>query len=68
MAIGTHPSNIKTFFYTKWGDNKKKMRSMDVSNILIGVSLILVSKIIFINQNWEGVYKKKEGATIGDKN
>jgi hypothetical protein len=39
---------------------------MDVFNILIGVSLILVSIIIFIIQIREGVYKKKGGSTIGN--
>ena len=39
---------------------------MDVLNILIGVSLILVSIIISIIQIREGVFKKKGGATIGD--
>ncbi len=34
---------------------------MDVFNILIGVSLILVSIIVFIIQIREGVYKKKRG-------
>lgn len=39
---------------------------MDVFNVLIGVALVLVSIIIFIIQNRDGVYKKKGGATIGD--
>jgi hypothetical protein len=39
---------------------------MDLFNILIGISFILVSLIIFIIQIREGAYKNKDGATIGD--
>jgi len=39
---------------------------MDVFNMLIGMSLILVSIIIFITQMREGVYSKKRVSFIGD--